>query len=212
VVRSTPDTPCQLEEGGRTQRPTDVEEGPSEPLDPYRPGSREDFDRLYCATYQRVYGTLLALLRNRAAAEDCTQEAYLRAFRAWPRWQPDAPAEAWVHRIAINVAVSYHRRERLREVGQLIRRLGVPPQPDPTDALVSSELLRELGRLPRRQAAAVVLRYFHGFTNREIGHALGVPERTVASRLIRARARLQERLGDQNEWRTSLSTGVPSDE
>jgi RNA polymerase sigma-70 factor (ECF subfamily) len=159
-----------------------------------------------------VYGTLLALLRNRAAAEDCTQEAYLRAFRAWPRWQPDAPAEAWVHRIAINVAVSYHRRERLREVGQLIRRLGVPAQPDPTDALVSSELLRELGRLPRRQAAAVVLRYFHGFTNREIGHALGVPERTVASRLIRARARLQERLGDQNEWRTSLSTGVPSDE
>ena len=177
----------------------------------YRPGSREDFDRLYCATYQRVYGTLLALLRNRAAAEDCTQEAYLRAFRAWPRWQPDAPAEAWLHRIAINVAVSYHRRERLREIGQLLRRLGPPPDTDPGDALASSELLAELGRLPRRQAAALVLRYFHGYTNREIGHALGVPERTVASRLIRARARLQERLADSPEWRTSLSTSVPWD-
>jgi RNA polymerase sigma-70 factor (ECF subfamily) len=159
-----------------------------------------------------VYGTLLALLRNRAAAEDCAQEAYLRAFRAWPRWHPEAPAEAWVHRIAINVAVSFHRRERLREIGQLIRRLGPPAQPDPVDALTTSELLRELGRLPPRQSAAVVLRHYHGFTNREIAHALGVPERTVASRLIRARARLQERLGDPQEWRTSLSTGVPSDE
>jgi RNA polymerase sigma-70 factor (ECF subfamily) len=179
---------------------------------PYRPGSREDFDRLYRATYQRVFGTLLALLRNPAAAEDCAQEAYLRAFRAWPRWRPDAPAEAWVHRIAINVAVSFHRRERLREVGQLIRRLGVPREPDPADGLMSSDLLREVGSLPRRQAAVVVLRYLHGFTNREIAHALGVPERTVASRLIRARARLQERLGDNHEWRTLPSGGVPSDE
>ena len=182
---------------------------PLEP--PYRPGSREDFDRLYCATYQRVFGTLLGLLRDRAAAEDCAQEAFLRAFRAWSRWRPDAPAEAWVHRIAINVAVSFSRRERLREVGRLVRRLGVPHQPDPTDGLMSSDLLRELGRLPRRQAAALVMRYLHGFSNREIAHALGVPERTVASRLIRARARLQRRLGETQEWRTSPSTGVPSD-
>ena len=163
-------------------------------------------------TYQRVFGTLLALLRDRAAAEDCTQEAYLRAFRAWPRWQPEAPAEAWLYRIAINVAISSRRKERLREVGQLIRRLGVPVQPDPTEAPVNSELLSELHALPPKQAAAVVLRYFHGYSNREIGQALGVPERTVASRLIRARARLHERLGGAREWRTSLAPRVPSDE
>jgi len=50
-------------------------------------------------------------------------------------------------------------------------------------------------RLPGRQAAALVLRYFHGYTNREIGAALGVPERTVASRLISARRRLLKELG-----------------
>jgi RNA polymerase sigma-70 factor (ECF subfamily) len=163
-------------------------------------------------TYQRVFGTLLALLRDRAAAEDCTQEAYLRAFRAWPRWRPEAPAEAWVHRIAINVAISSQRRERLREVGQLIRRLGTPLQPDPTDALTTSQLLHELQALPTKQAAAVTLRYFHGYSNREIGYALGLPERTVASRLIRARAQLRDRLGDLYEWRTSLARSVPSDE
>ncbi|MBO0701609.1 MAG: sigma-70 family RNA polymerase sigma factor, partial [Candidatus Dormibacteraeota bacterium] len=60
----------------------------------YRPGNREDFDRLYAATYQRIFRTLLAMLGDRAAAEDCTQDAFLQAFRAWARWKQDAPAEA----------------------------------------------------------------------------------------------------------------------
>ena len=77
---------------------------------------------------------------------------------------------------------------------------------------MTSQLLRELRALPRKQAAAIVLRYVHGYSNREIGHALGLPERTVASRLIRARAQLRERLADLYEWRTSPAGSVPSDE
>ena len=75
----------------------------------YRPGSAQDFDRLYRASYPRLYRTLTALLRDGAAAEDCVQEAFVRAFKAWPRWRPDAPAEAWLHRIALNVAASHRR-------------------------------------------------------------------------------------------------------
>ena len=51
---------------------------PEEPA-PYRPGSREDFDRLYATTYQRIFATLVALLRDRAAADDCAQEEIGRA-------------------------------------------------------------------------------------------------------------------------------------
>jgi RNA polymerase sigma-70 factor, ECF subfamily len=176
----------------------------------YRPGSAADFDHLYECTYPRVFGTVLALLRDRAAAEDCAQEAYLRAFKAWARWRPDAPAEAWLHRIAINVAVSHRRSERLRGAGELIRRLGVPPEPDPTE-LSTPELLRELRALPPRQAAALVLRHVHGYTNREIAQALGVPERTVASRLAAARSRLQARLSWMREPGTWLGDSVWSD-
>jgi RNA polymerase sigma-70 factor, ECF subfamily len=176
----------------------------------YRPGSAEDFDRLYEATYQRLFGTLIALLRDRTAAEDCVQEAYLRAYQAWPRWRPDAPAEAWLHRIAINVAVTHRRRERLREVGEVVRRLGVPAPVDPSDA-TAPELLRELRALPPKQAAALVLRHVHGYTNREIAHALGVPERTIASRLAAARARLQERLEWLHASGTWMPNSVPSD-
>jgi RNA polymerase sigma-70 factor (ECF subfamily) len=176
----------------------------------YRPGSAEDFDRLYVATYRRLLSVLVAVLRDRAAAEDCAQETYLRAFQAWSRWRPDAPVEAWLHRIAINVAVSHRRRERLREAGEVIRRLGIPAAQDPTESS-TPELLRELRALPPRQAAALVLRHVHGYTNREIAHSLGIPERTVASRLAAARARLQDRLGWMRLPGTLLPGGVASD-
>ena len=80
----------------------------------YQPGSLADFDRLYRDSYARVLRTLLGVLRDRPAAEECVQEAFVRAFQAWPRWRADAPAEAWLHRIALNVALSYRRREKLR--------------------------------------------------------------------------------------------------
>jgi RNA polymerase sigma-70 factor (ECF subfamily) len=173
---------------------TPVEHAPEAVGEDYRPGSDEDFDRLYAATYPRIFRTMFALLRDRSAAEDCTQDAYLRAYQAWPRWVPSAPAEAWLHRIAINVATSFRRRERIRELAGAILRTHADPASDPADQALASPLLIELRALPPKQAAALVLRHVHGYTNREIGHALGVPERTIASRLAAARAQLQARL------------------
>ena len=164
--------------------------------DEYRPGSREDFDRLYRVAYPRVYRTLSALLGDPAAAEDCAQDAFVRAFRAWKRWRPDAPAEAWVHRIAVNRAISYRRAAKLRSVGEVLRRLGRPnPSPDPAEQAANPELLNALRALPPKLAAAIVLRYYHGYTNREIAAALGVSERTVGTRLRQAGGRLRRILG-----------------
>jgi RNA polymerase sigma-70 factor, ECF subfamily len=179
----------------------------------YQAGVKEDFDRLYQATYQRVFAALVVILRNPAAAEDAVQEAYLRAFRGWKGWKQDAPAEAWIYRIALNVAFSQRRRERLFQVGEVIRRLGHPKEPDPT-AASEPDLVRELRALPPKQAAAIVLRHLHGFTNREIGAAIGIPERTVASRLAAAKARLRARLGDRFDLETGTSgpLTVPLDE
>src|SRR5690348_12213851 len=92
----------------------------------YRPGSKDDFDRLYRTAYPRVYRTLSAILADPEEAEDCAQDAFVQAFQAWHRWRPDAPAEAWVHRIAVNRAISYRRRAKLRTVGEVLRRLGRP--------------------------------------------------------------------------------------
>ena len=162
----------------------------------YRPGSKADFDRLYQDMYPRIFRTLATMLGDPAGAEDCAQDAFLKAFRAWPSWKANAPAEAWIHRIALNTAFSYMRKRRLREVGELIRRLGRPVEPDPTERALHSVVLHEIRRLPAKQAAALVLRHLHGYTNREIAGALGEPESTVASRLMAAKRTLRARLGD----------------
>ena len=158
--------------------------------------SEADFERLYRNTYHRILGTLIALLRDRATAEDCAQETFERAYRNWHTWRPDAPVEAWLHRIAINVAISDRRHQRLRQAGEMIRRLGRPaPGPDPSTLAERSDLIRAIKKLPTKQAAALVLRHYHGYSNREIASALGVPEQTVASRLAAARKQLQAVLG-----------------
>ena len=162
----------------------------------WTPGDRRDFERLYVQTYPKIVASLRFMVRDNAAAEDCAQEAFRRAWRGWPRWQPDAPPEAWIHRIAVRVASNYRNHERLRGVAETIRRLGRPGEaPDPAETLVRSDLQAALRRLPANQAAAIVLRHLHGYSNRELAAALGVPERTVASRLIAARKRLIKELG-----------------
>ena len=161
----------------------------------YEPGNEADFNRLYESSYGKILGTLTAMLGDRAAAEDCVQDAFERAYKKWPTWQPIAPAEAWVHRIAVNAAVSYKRKMKLREVGEVIRRIGRPGlAPDPQVLAESSDLAAALAKLPPKQAAVIVLRHYHGYTNRAIAQALGIPERTVASRLAVAKGRMRQML------------------
>ena len=162
----------------------------------YRPGNAADFDRLYRDSYRRILASLTAVLGGDvAAAEDCTQDTFVKAYKAWNRWRPDAPAEAWLHRIALNVALSHRRREKLREAGELVRRLGQPAAtPDPMDAGAGRVVLA-LRRLPLQLAMLIVLRHHHGYTNREIAAALGVPETTLGSRLQLAMRSLKTELG-----------------
>ena len=161
----------------------------------YQPGSLEDFDRLYRDSYARVLRMLVGVLRDRPAAEECVQDAFVKAFKAWPKWRPDAPAEAWLHRIALNVAISYRRREGLRALGQVLSRFGSSRATIvPHDPAETSELLIALRRLPPRHAAVLVLRFNHGYTNREIAAALGVAESTIASRLAAAKLGLRHQL------------------
>jgi RNA polymerase sigma-70 factor (ECF subfamily) len=158
--------------------------------------------------YPRVFRTLVAILADPTEAEDCAQDAFVHAFRAWARWRPDAPAEAWIHRIAVNLAISYRRRARIRSVGELLRRLGRPAHgADPAEVATQPDLLGALRTIPPKLAAAIVLRHYHGYNNREIAAALGVSERTVGSRLRQAGERLRGVLGERAPTAFSLEPG-----
>ncbi|HXD82616.1 MAG TPA: RNA polymerase sigma factor [Candidatus Acidoferrum sp.] len=175
----------------------------------YQPGLREDFDRLYRNAYPRVFRTLLAILGDPDEAEDCAQDAFVKAFQAWKRWRPNAPAEAWIHRIAVNRAISYRRSARLRSVGEILRRVGRPAgSTDPAQVATRPDILTALRAIPPKLAAAIVLRYYHGYNNREIAAALGVSERTIGSRLNRAAARLRPLLEESRTSAFSLGVGA----
>jgi RNA polymerase sigma factor (sigma-70 family) len=183
--------------------------GPDRGQETYQPGLREDFDRLYRNAYPRVYRTLVVILGDPEEAEDCTQDAFVKAFQAWKRWRPDAPAEAWIHRIAVNRAISHRRSARLRSVGEILRRLGRPPSStDPAHVATRPDLLTALRAIPPRLAAAMVLRYYHGYNNREIAAALGVSERTIGTRLNQAAARLRPLLEESRTPGFSLGGGA----
>ena len=181
---------------------------PKTQQDTYQPGSREDFDRLYRKAYPRVFRTLSAILGDPAEAEDCAQDAFVKAYQAWKRWRPDAPAEAWIHRIAVNRAISYRRSTQLRTVGELLRRLGKPSGgADPAQVASKPDLLKALRSIPPKLAAAIVLRHYHGYNNREIAAALGVSERTVGTRLNQAAAKLRPLLQESHLAGFSLEAG-----
>ena len=156
----------------------------------------DDFEAFYVAHYGRLVGQLLTMLGDLAEAEDAVQEAFVRASVRW-RWlcAYDAP-DAWVRKVAFNLARSSLRRarSRLRATARLTAPSAVPA--------ASAELLDVLAamrRLPLRQREVLVLHYVVGLSVEEIARQLTVPAGTVKSRLARGRVALVRRLGAAEE-------------
>ncbi|GII97622.1 RNA polymerase sigma factor [Sinosporangium siamense] len=151
---------------------------------------REEFDEFVARTWHRLLRTAYLLARDWAAAEDLVQTALIRAWLAWPRL--GAEREAYVRRILVNLHVSWWRRRgRGAEVPT-----GTPPEPaDPRDPIGGADerdtLWRALGRLPPRQRAVVVLRYFEDLTEAQTAQTLGCSVGTVKSQTSKALARLR---------------------
>jgi RNA polymerase sigma-70 factor, ECF subfamily len=152
-----------------------------------------DFDSFYAAVFPRLVGQLALVTGDPHEAEDVVQEAIARAAPRWARLRAYHAPEAWVRRVAFNLAVSGHRQTRRRLAALL--RLG-PPAPVPpvsVEALALAEALQQL-TLAHRQV--VVLYYLADLPVEQVAHELRVPVGTVKARLARARGALAARLAD----------------
>jgi len=148
---------------------------------------RVSFESFVAASGDRLLRTAYLLTRDHGLAEDLLQTALTRS---WPRWRRiDGDPEPYVRRVLVNTYASWWRRrwngekptEVLPEVGH-----------DPHEAHADrQDLWTALGRLPRRQRAAVVLRYYEGLTEAETAAVLGCSVGTVKSQTSRALARLR---------------------
>jgi RNA polymerase sigma-70 factor (ECF subfamily) len=151
-------------------------------------------------------------MRNEQDAEDMTQETFIRAFRALPRFEirKGTSFEAWLYRISVNACRSRMRRKWYQ----------VLPWPEPAPQIVAEperqpESLAMLGEQRDRILAAidtlgekhrlvVFLRYYAGLSNEEIAQSLDIPSGTVRSRLHVARHRLRELLDEREEDRDRM--------
>lgn len=162
------------------------------------PDPRTEFALLYEREFGAVYRTVRAMVLDAAEAEDLAQEAFVRAYRARSRYRPDAPPGAWLHRIAVNTAISHLRRRRLRRL--LPARLYQPPPVPEAEVVEARTIVEEaLAGLTPRLRAVVALHHLHGYTRDETAAILGIPSGTVASRIAKAVALMRARMepGDQ---------------
>jgi RNA polymerase sigma-70 factor, ECF subfamily len=154
-------------------------------------GSRHDpgtFEAAVRPHYAPLVRRLVVVLGNEHDAEDIAQDAYLRAFRSWDRFD-GADVRAWLYTIALRLAFNQVRRRR--------RWLGILGRAEPAPWMDRSDpdLWEALGRLDGRTRAALLLNVLDGYTHREIADMFAVPEGTVASWISRGRAALRTELG-----------------
>jgi RNA polymerase sigma-70 factor, ECF subfamily len=155
-------------------------------------GQARGFEEFYQACYGRLLRQVALMTTDLADAEDVLQEAFARAALRWWQLETYDVPEAWVRRVAMNLAADKARRLRRRAAAML--RLGPPPaQPELSADTV--DLIRALRALPLGQRQAIVLHHLVGLSVEEIGRQLGVPSGTVKGRLARGRAALARRLG-----------------
>lgn len=159
-------------------------------------GDEGAFAALVRLHQRRTYAVTRAIVPTHEDAEDAVQEAFLHAYRALDRFQPDQPFAAWLNRIAANAALDLVRRRKVRDAEELHDSVALPFR-DPAE---SDELRRRLRSgltmLTDRQRAVIVLHDVEGYKHAEIGSMLGIPEGTARSDLHHARALLRRALGN----------------
>jgi RNA polymerase sigma-70 factor (ECF subfamily) len=155
---------------------------------------REALEQLLERYETKVFSMAVALIRDRARAEDVTQDIFLKVWQGLPDYDGRASPGTWLYTIARNTCLSFLRSESYRRVLPLdaARDPAAPAQPKMADF----ELSELMDRLPEVQRTAITLFYFQDKSVGEVALMLGIPEGTVKSHLHRARIALCEIMKD----------------
>ena len=153
---------------------------------------RDGFDDFVAARSTSLLRTAYLLTHDRGLAEDLLQTALAKAWFAWERI--DGQPEAYVRRILVNTYATWWRRkwngeeptEDLPESGSAVGRPGESHRADDR-----ADLWQALGRLPKRQRAVVVLRFYEDLSEAETAEILGCSVGTVKSQASKALAKLR---------------------
>jgi RNA polymerase sigma-70 factor (ECF subfamily) len=178
---------------------------------------REAFEKQAEKAFPSILGTALRLTRSRDDAEDLAQEAIVRAYEAFDRFD-GLNFKAWMLRIVTNLYINrYRRRARGPQISSLDEEGAIEPvangEEGPNQSmfneLVGAEVEEALGKVPEDFRLAVVLSDIEGMSYQEIADATDVPIGTVRSRLARGRAILRKELERYALQEGYLKEGAP---
>jgi RNA polymerase sigma-70 factor, ECF subfamily len=178
-------------------RPAPADDGV---LERARRGDVDAFELLYRQHAGRVYALCLRLAADPVVARELTQDTFVRAWEALPRFRADASITTWLHRIAVNAMLERRRGERRRTA-----RVSLADDDEDGDALVGGVVLapdvatavdleRAIGALPPGVRRAFVLHDVEGYTHEEIATMTGLAAGTLRAQLHRARQLLKRAL------------------
>ncbi len=162
---------------------------------------REAFGELVRRYADRIFNLAYRMTGDRSAAEDLTQETFLRAFQALAGFKDGSPFAPWLYRIAVNTCLTYRQRQQASSAEPLDDALAVrlfDPAP-PLEELaeqreVQAIVQRAILALPPRYRAVVILYHIEDRPYNEIADILGLPVNTVRTHLHRGREMLRDLL------------------
>ena len=163
-------------------------------------GDRDAFEVLVLRHQRAVYHLCVRFLRDHAEASDAMQDAFLKAWRALPRFKGDAAFATWFYRVAVNTCLS--RLAARRPAADALVEAAVVADPRDSQAAVllqreqAAAVRRAVDRLPDRQRATVILRVFHDLPHAEIAAVLGSSVGSVKANFFHALQNLRRLLGE----------------
>jgi RNA polymerase sigma factor (sigma-70 family) len=171
-------------------------------------GVRADFEEAFPGLLRRAFRVAFRILGNETLAEDAAAEALARAHASWSKVGKLTYREAWVLRVAANVAIDMVRKgRRVVPMADPWSARGPEEADEREAAILRIALVAALGNLPRRQREVVTLHYLEGLSENEIAQCLRVSIGTVKKTNFRARAALRRVLGE--DWQTAAPDPAP---
>jgi RNA polymerase sigma-70 factor (ECF subfamily) len=165
-----------------------------------RNGDRDAFGELVGIHQQEVYTLAVRLVRDRDEAADVAQDAFIRAWRAMPKFRGDAKFSTWLHRITVNTAWT-HRTKQNRVRLDPLDSLVAEPQATTLDPIRAGESVSigpkieaALGGLSYSIRSVVVLKDIYDWSHAEIAEHLDISVTAAKVRLHRGRKELRSRL------------------
>ena len=157
---------------------------------------RPPFEDLVRPHLETAFRVAYLITRNAADAEDATQDALVKAWRAFPRFRAEAPMRPWLLQIVANEARNRRRSEGRRgRLALLVQASSGGAAPSPEDDVDREQLVDALEQLSDEHREVLGCRYLLDLSEEETAAALGIAHGTVKSRTARALEQLKEAYG-----------------